>query len=173
MRSNTKSSHRRRTTLCVESLEGKTLLSSGGLMHHVAPQVTAAPLITQATAAFSGRLTGRYSNVHAPHFAYIQSFLTSGTLTGTGSTKLVGTLFVRPSAPAGHFTGQLVMRNNGGSMILNVFASGTPGTYTYKVAVAFGSDSAFKGSTGTLTTALSPTFTAPYYSQGNATLTFA
>jgi hypothetical protein len=165
--------NRRRTQLTVESLEGKTLLSTASAMHHLAHHATAAPIVTHATSAFTGTLTGPYSSVHVPSFAYIQSFATSGTLTGLGSTHLYGTLFVRPSAPAGKPVGQVVMHNSGGTMIVNVFSSATAGTYSYKVALAFGSDTAFKGDTGALTITLSPNFSVPYYTSGQSTMTFS
>jgi hypothetical protein len=164
--------NRRRTQLRVESLEGKTLLSTGAVMHELAHHVKAVPIVADATAAFSGTLTGHYSNVHVPFFANIQSYAASGTLSGVGSTRLLGTLFVRPGAPAGRLLGQLVMRNNGGSMIVNVFASAAPGTYTYKVPRASGNDTPFKGGSGTLMITQSPTLSAPYYSQGQSTMTF-
>jgi hypothetical protein len=170
MRTYTK--NRRRTQLRVESLEGKTLLSPGAVMHELAHHVKAVPVVADATAAFSGTLTGPYSDVHVPFFANIQSYADSGTLSGTGSTRLVGTLFGRPDAPAGRSDGQLVMRNDGGSMIVRVFTSATAGTFTYKVAHAGGSDTAFKGGTGTLIITQSQTFSAPYYSQGQSTMTF-
>jgi len=160
--------NRRRTQLRVESLEGKALLSAGFMMHHV----SAAPIVTQATAAFSGTLTGRYSDVHVPFFADIQSYSTSGTLSGVGSTHLYATLFVRPGAPAGRFAGQLLMRNNGGSMVVNVFQSAMPGIYSYKVALASGSDTAFKGGTGTLSITQTPSFMVPNYSFGQSAMTF-
>jgi len=170
MRNYTK--NRRRPQLRVESLEGKTLLSAGSVMHHVAQHVAAAPIVAQAAAAFSGTLTGPYSSVHAPYYAYIQSYSTSGTLSGVGSTHLYGTLIVRPHTPAGRFDGQLVLRNSGGTMILNVYASGTPATYFYKVVVARGSDAPFKGGSGSLTIAQSPTFSVPYYSYGQSRMAF-
>lgn len=164
--------NRRRMHLQVESLEGKTLLSTGAGMHEFAHHVKATPIIADATATFSGTLTGHYSDVHIPYFADIQSYFASGTLIGTGSTRLAGTLLVRPSAPTGRPIGQLVMHNNGGSMIINVSVSGTAGTYTYKVAHAHGNDAAFKGGTGTLMVTQSQTFSVPYYSQGQSTMTF-
>jgi hypothetical protein len=117
-------------------------------------------------------LTGFYSNVHVPFFANILSYVTSGTLSGVGSTHLRGTLFVRPGAPVGRLDGQLVMRNNGGSMVVNVFQSAMPGTYTYKVALASGSDTAFKGGSGTLVITQVPTFSSHYYAFGQSTMTF-
>jgi hypothetical protein len=164
--------NRRRMQLQVESLEGKTLLSTGAVMHELAHHVKAAPIVADATATFSGTLTGQYSDVHVPYFANIQSYVASGTLTGTGSTRLAGTLLVRPSATPGRSFGQLVMHNNGGSMIINISVSGTAGTYTYKVAHAHGNDTAFKGGTGTLMITQSQTFSVSYYSQGQSTMTF-
>jgi hypothetical protein len=165
--------NRRRTQPQVESLEGKSLLSGGSVMHQVVPHVTAAPIVAQATAAFSGTLMGSYSSVHAPFFANIQSYVTSGTLSGAGSTRLLGTLFVRSSTPVGRFVGQLLMRNTGGSMIVNVFQSAVPGTYSYKVALANGTDSAFKGGTGTLVITQIPTFSSTFFAFGQSTMTFS
>ncbi|HKI18664.1 MAG TPA: hypothetical protein VKA15_12330 [Isosphaeraceae bacterium] len=170
MRTYTK--NHRRTDLRVESLEGKALLSAGSAMHQVAPHLTAAQIVTQATAAFSGTLTGPYSNVHVPYAGYILSYATSGTLTGVGSTRLNGTLFVRPGGRAHRLVGQLVIRNDDGSMIVNVFQSAAPGTYAYKVARARGSDTAFNGGSGELMIAQAPTYSAPYYVSGQATMTF-
>jgi hypothetical protein len=130
-------------------------------------------MVSQATSAFTGTLTGRYNNVYAPGFAYILNYATSGTLTGPGSTHLVGTLFVRPGAPAGRFDGRLVLHNPGGSMILNVFSTATLGNYTYQVAFAGGSDAPFQGGTGTLTIKNNPTFHVPFYTSGHATMTFS
>jgi hypothetical protein len=157
--------NRRRTQLRVELLEGKTLLSAGAVAHHVAP--------AQATSAFTGTLTGHYNAVHAPFFANIENFVTAGTLSGIGRTHLYGTLFVRPSAPAGWVLGRLFMHNNGGGMTIKVFTSGTPETYSYQVVGAGGSDAGFRGDTGTLTITLSPNFRVPYYTSGHATMTFA
>ena len=165
--------NRRRTQPRVETLEGKTLLSSGSVMHHIAHHVTAAPIVSQATAAFSGTLTGSYSNVPVPFFANIQSYATAGTLSGVGDTRLLGTLFVRPGAPVGRFVGQLLMRNDGGSMIVNVFQSATPGAYSYKVALANGTDAAFKGGTGTLVITQTPTFSSRFFAYGQSTMTFS
>jgi hypothetical protein len=163
---------RLRTQPRVESLEGKTLLSAGSVMHHVAHHVTSAPIVAQAIPAFSGTLTGPYSDVHIPFFADIQSYSTTGTLTGVGSTHLYATLFVRPGAPAGRFAGQLLMRNNGGAMVVNVFQWAVPGTYSYKVALASGTDTAFRGGTGTLFITQMPSSMVPNYSFGQSTMTF-
>jgi hypothetical protein len=170
MRTYTK--NRLRTQPRVESLEGKALLSAGSAMQHAAHHVSSAPIIAQAIPAISGTLTGPYSDVHVPFFADIQSYSTSGTLTGVGSTHLYATLFVRPGAAAGRFAGQLLMRNNGGAMIVNVFQSAVAGTYSYRVALASGSDSAFRGGTGTLIITQMPTFMAHNYSFGQSTMTF-
>jgi hypothetical protein len=163
--------NRRRTQPRVEALEGKNLLSSGSVMHHVAPHVTAAPIVAQAT-AFSGSLTGSYSNVNAPGFAHILSYATSGTLSGVGSTRLGGTLFLRGGTRPGRLVGQLLMRNNGGSMIVNIVESGMPGNYSYTVARARGSDTAFKGGSGELMITQTPTFRVPFFVSGPATMTF-
>ena len=164
----TRDKNRRRVPLQVESLEGKTLLSGVSPMAH--PTVAA---IVAAQATITGTLTGPYSSVHAPFFAYIQSYNTTGTLTGVGSTHLAGTLFVRPSTPAGRFVGQFLVLNSGGSMILNVFASGATGIYSYHVAIANGSDAGFKGDMGTLTITQMPTFSVPYFTDGQSTVTFS
>jgi hypothetical protein len=163
--------NRQRTPLRVESLEGKTLLSTGSAMQHVAPHVTAAPIVAQA-ASFGGTLTGPYSNVNVPGFSHILSYATSGTLSGVGSTRLRGTLIVPGGARTGRLVGQLLMRNDGGSMILDVFQPAMPGNYTYNVARATGSDTAFKGGSGELMITQAPTFSAPYYVSGQATMTF-
>jgi hypothetical protein len=164
--------NRRRTQLSVESLEGKTLLSAGLMAHHVRHHVAAAPLVAQQSAAITGTLTGPYSNVSAPGFANILIYSTSGTLSGVGSARLRGSLFVRGNH-AGRFTGQFQVRNHGGKMIFNVFRTATLGTYTYKVAIAKGNDAAFKGATGTLTITQDPTFHVPFFTSGDATMTFS
>ncbi|HZW31701.1 MAG TPA: hypothetical protein VFF52_13395 [Isosphaeraceae bacterium] len=171
MRTSTK--RRRRTQPRGESLEEKTLLSTGSGMPQVAPHVTAAPLVTRAAAAFSGTLTGPYSNVSAPGFASIRSYAASGTLSGVGSARLRGTLFIRPGARAGRLVGQLDVRNTGGSMILNVSRSAAPGSYTYRVVVAHGSDTAFKGGSGTLGITQAQTLSVPFYTSGQSTMTFS
>ncbi len=169
MRANIKNS--RRAEPRIESLEGKTLLSTGSVMYRVARPVTAATIVAQA-AQFSGTLTGYYCNVHIPFAGYLLSYATSGTLSGVGATRLHGSLFARPDARAGRLAGQFVMRNSGGSMVVNVFPSATSGTNSYKVVRATGSDTAFKGGTGQLVTSQSPTFSVPYYTSGQAMMTF-
>jgi hypothetical protein len=163
--------NRRRTPLRVEALEGKTLLSAGSAMQHLAPQVTAAPLAAQA-AAFSGTLTGSYSNVDVPGFSHILSYATSGTLSGVGSTRLRGTLFPRGSNRPGRLAGQFRLRNNGGTMIVNVSQTAMPGDYTYSVARARGSDTAFMGASGQLMITQASNFSVPFYVSGQATMTF-
>jgi hypothetical protein len=164
--------NRGRTQLRVESLEGKTLLSTGTVMHQVARHVTIAPIVTQAPAPFSGLLTGVYSNVHAPGFANILSYRTSGTLTGTGFTRLRGSLFARRHLPTGNLIGQLQMRNTGGAMILNVFRIGTPGTYSYTVVRARGADTVFLNENGTVMITQHRTLRVPFVTSGQATMTF-
>jgi hypothetical protein len=162
----------RRTQLRVESLEGKTLLSAGSVMQQVVHHVASAPIVAQAPVEFSGTLTGPYTNTHVPGFSNILAYKTSGTLSGVGSTHLRGTLILRSGGPASRVAGQFTMRNTGGSMILNVFKTTTRGTYSYKVAVARGSDTAFKGSTGTLTITQVPTLNVPFFISGQSTMTF-
>lgn len=163
--------NRRRTPLRVESLEGKTLLSTGSVMPDVAPQVTAAPIVAQA-AAFSGMLTGTYSNANIPGFSHLLSYVASGTLSGVGSTHLRGTLIPRGGHRPGRLVGQLLMHNSGGSMVVNVFQSATSGSDTYKVARATGSDTAYHGGSGALTITQSSTLSVPFFSFGQATFTF-
>jgi hypothetical protein len=158
------------TRLRVESLEGKTLLSAGAMMPHVTHHVSPPPMVVESTSAFSGTLTGSYSTAHGiPFVSNVLSYATSGTLSHVGSTSLRGTLVQRPSRPPGAVT----LRNNGGSMILDVFRSGAPGTFTYKVVRARGSDTGFKGDTGTLTIKLHQSVSVPYYTYGQATTTFS
>ena len=160
--------NRRRVGLQVEPLEGKIQLSAGLASHHAAMTAAAA---AQA-ASFSGTLTGVYSNVHIPFAGYQLNFSTSGTLSGPGSTHLNGSIFVRPSSRGRVGVGQFALRNNGGSMILRVFRTPTPGTYTYRVIRAFGGDAAFKGGTGSVAIVQNPTQSYPYYVSGQATMTF-
>ena len=162
----------RHTDLRVESLEGKTLLSAGSVSHHVASHTVNTAVVAHAAAEFSGTLTGIYSNVHIPFAGYQLNYATSGTLSGVGSTRLHGSIFVRSSTRTGLAVGQFVMSNSSGSMKVNVFRSATPGTYTYKVTRAFGSDSAYKGGSGTLMISQTPTHSFPYYVSGRATMIF-
>ncbi len=134
---------------------------------------TAAPIVAQAPAALSGTLTGTYSNIHIPFAGYLLNYATSGTLTGIGTTHLHGSMFVRPRAGLNRAAGQFAMRNSGGAMTLHVFETATAGTYTYKVVRAKHSDSAFKGETGQLLITQVPTYSAPYYVSGQATMTFS
>ncbi len=163
--------NRRRVSLQVEPLEGKTLLSAGLASHHAADHAMTAAVVAKA-ASFSGTLTGVYSNVHIPFAGYLLNFSTSGTLSGPGSTHLHGSIFARPGAHGRVAIGQFLMSSDGGSMILRVFRTPTQGTYTYRVIRAFGGDAAYKGSTGTLTTVQNPTRSYPYFVSGQATMTF-
>jgi hypothetical protein len=148
------------------------LLSAGLVMPHIAHHAVSAPIVAQAPAEFSGTLTGPYSNIHVPGFSNILAYKTSGTLSGVGSTHLRGTLIPRSSGPASQVAGQLMLRNSGGTMIVNVFRSATQGTYRYKVARARGSDTAYRGGIGTLAITQVPTLTVPFYTSGQSTMTF-
>jgi hypothetical protein len=141
-------------------------------MERVAPHGKAAPIVAQATGAFTGTLTGSYSNINAPGFANVLSYATSGTLTGVGSTHLRGSLFVRGGGHPGRRIGQLLLRNTGGAMNVSVFQTATAGIDTYQVARARGSDAAFLGASGELTITRSQTINVPFYSSGQVTMTF-
>jgi hypothetical protein len=158
----------------VEALEGKTLLStSTGLMgQHWAHHVMNASAIAQVAAPLSGTLSGIYSNVHIPLAGYLLNYSTSGSLTPVGSAHLHGSIFARPGHRAGRGSGQFSVRNNGGSMAINVFASATAGAYTYRVIRAFGTDASYRGGTGAVTIAQNPTHSDPFYVSGQATMTF-
>jgi hypothetical protein len=164
--------NRRRTPLRVEALEGKTLLSAGSAMQHAVPHVMAAPIVDQA-AAFSGTLTGQYSNVNIPGFSHMLNYATSGTLTGVGATRLRGTLIPRGGNRPGRLAGEFRLRNSGGTMLVNVYQSATPGDYTYSVVRARGSDAAFNGGSGTLVIRQASSLSVPFYVSGQATITFA
>lgn len=164
--------YRRCIRLQVESLEGKTLLSTGLVTHPVAHHHTTAAIVSHAAAEFSGTLTGIYSNVHIPFAGYLLNYATSGTLSGVGSTNLHGSIFVRPGARVRLASGRLILRNSGGSMTINVIQSAAPGTYTYRVVRAFGTDSAYWRGRGTLTITQIPTQSFPYYISGDATMIF-
>jgi hypothetical protein len=167
----TRTKNRLRTQLRVESLEVKILLSTGSLMRQVAPLMRVAPIVAQA-AGFSGTLAGSYSKVNAPGFANVLSYDTSGSLTGAGSTHLRGTLFGRVRARTGGLIGQFKMHNNGSSMVLNVFRPTMRRTFPYKVVRARGSDTAFLGGRGTVMITQSQTINVPFYTSGQATMTF-
>ena len=119
----------------LESLEGKTLLSAGSAMQHVAPRLAAAPIVGQAV-SFRGTLAGSDSDVSVPGISHVVSFNTTGTLIGPGSTHLRGTLFARGNPRPGRLLGQLLLRNSGGSMTVNVYRSATAGTFTDTVVRA-------------------------------------
>ncbi len=169
MRTNT--NNRRRTELRVESLEGKTLLSAGGALHHAAHE---AAIVAQTPAPITGSLSGRYSNIHIPYAGYLLNYNTSGTLTPAGSSHLYGTLLVRGATPhAGRFVGRFFVHNDGGSMTLRVYQTAVAGTDTYTVGRASGNDSTYQGDTGTLTITQNPTYSYPYYTAGTATVTLS
>ena len=112
-----------------ESLEGKSLLSAGPAMQYVAPGQAAAPIVGQA-ASFRGTLAGSDSDRSVDGISHVVSFKTAGTLMGPGSTHLSGTLFSRGNSRPGQLLGQLLLRNSGGSMTVNVYRSATAGTFT-------------------------------------------
>jgi hypothetical protein len=155
----------------LESLEGKTLLSAGSAMQHVAPRLAAAPIVGQA-ASFRGMLAGSDSDVSVPGISHVVSFNTTGTLIGPGSTHLRGTLFARENPRPGQFLGQLLLRNSGGSMTVNVYRTATAGTFTDTVVRARGSDTIYKGATGNLKITMSWAFNDPYYLYGQAAMKF-
>ena len=150
----------------LESLEGKTLLSAGSAMQHVAPRLAAAPIVGQAM-SFRGTLAGSNSDV-----SHVISFDTTGNLIGPGSTDLRGTLFAGGNPRPGRLLGQLLLRNSGGSMTVNVYQSATAGTFTDTVVRARGADTIYQGATGNLKIALSWDFGNPYYFHGQATMEF-
>ena len=158
----------------VEALEGKRLLSTatGLISQHSAHHVMTASAVAHVAAPFSGTLSGIYSNVHIPFAGYLLNYSTSGSLTPVGSAHLHGSIFARPGHRAGQASGQFSVRNDGGSMVINVFASATAGAYTYRVIRAFGTDASYQGGTGAVTIAQNPTHSYPYYVSGQATMTF-
>ena len=155
----------------LESLEGKTLLSAGSAMQHVAPRLAAAPIVGQAV-SFRGTLAGSDSDVSVSGISHAVSFNTIGTLIGPGSTHLRGTLFARGNPQPGQLLGQLLLRNSGGSMTVNVYRSATAGTFNDTVVRAWGVDTIYQGATGDLKITLSWDFGNPYYFHGLATMKF-
>ena len=153
----------------LETLEGKTLLSAGSAMQHVAPRLAATPIVGHA-ASFRGTLVGPDSaNVSG---ISIVSFNTTGTLKGPGLTHLRGTLFARENPRPGQLLGQLLLRNSGGSMTVNVYRSATAGTFTDTVVRARGADAIYQGATGNLKIAMSWAFNDPYYLHQQAWMKF-
>jgi hypothetical protein len=146
----------------LESLEGKTLLSAGSAMQHVAPRLAAAPNVGEAV-PFGGTLAGSDSDVSVPGISHVVSFKTTGSLAGPGSTHLRGTLFGRGNPRPGRLLGQLLLRNSGGSMTVNVYRSATAGTYTDTVVHAQGADTIYRGATGDLQIAMAWSYNDPYY----------
>ena len=155
----------------LESLEGKTLLSAGSAMQHVAPRLAAAGIVGQAV-SFGGTLAGSDSDRSFPGISHAVSFKTAGTLIGPGSTRLHGTLFARGNPRPGRLLGQLLLRNSGGSMTVYVYQSATAGTYTDTVVRARGADTVYKGATGNLQIAMSWTYNNPYYLYQQAWIKF-
>ena len=155
----------------LESLEGKNLLSAGSAMQHVAPHLAAAPIVGQAV-SFGGTLAGSDSDRSFPGIPHVVSFKTTGTLIGPGSTHLHGTLFARGNPRPGRLLGQLLLRNSGGSMTVNVYRSATAGTYTDTVVRARGADTIYQGATGNLKIAMSWAFNDPYYLYQQAWMKF-
>jgi hypothetical protein len=68
--------------------------------------------------------------------------------------------------------GQLLLHNSGGSMAVNVYRSDTPGTYTDTVVHARGTDTIYKGATGTLKIAMAWNNQLPYYFYQQAWMKF-
>jgi hypothetical protein len=155
----------------LESLEGKTLLSTGSAMQLVAPRLAAAHIVGQA-ASFRGTLAGSDSDVRAPGISHVVSFNTTGTLIGPGSTHLRGTLFARENPRPGRLLGQLHLRNIGGSMTVNVYRSATAGTFTDTVVRARGADTIYQGATGNLEIAMAWAFNNPQYFYQQAWMKF-
>ena len=155
----------------LESLEGKTLLSAGLAMQHVAPRLAAAPMVGQAV-SFGGTLAGSDSDRSFPGIPHAVSFKTTGTLIGPGSTQLRGTLFGRGNPQPGQSLGGLLLRNRGGSMTVNVYQTATAGTYTDTVVRARGADSIYQGATGNLKIAMSWAYNDPYYLYQQAWMKF-
>ena len=58
-------------------------------------------------------------------------------------------------------------------MRLRLYQTAVAGTDTYIVGHASGSDSIYQGDTGTLTITQDATFSAPYYTSGQATMTLS
>ena len=155
----------------LESLEGKTLLSASSVMQHVAPGLAAAPIVGQAV-SFRGTLAGSDSDRSFPGISHVVSFKTTGTLIGPGSTHLRGTLFARGNPQPGRLLGQLLLRNSGGSMTVNVYRSATAGTYTDTVVRARGADTIYQGASGNLKIAMSWAYNDPYYLYEQAWMKF-
>ena len=155
----------------LEALEGKTLLSAGSAVQHVAPRLAAAPIVGQAV-SFRGTLAGSDSDRSFPGMPHVVSFNTAGTLVGPGLTRLRGTVFARGNPRPGQSLGQLLLRNSGGSMTVNVYRSATPGTYTDTVVHAQGADTIYRGATGNLKIAMAWTFNNPYYFHQQAWMKF-
>ncbi len=162
--------NRRHTLFEVESLEGKIVLSAASAMPSIAPPAETAPLVAEA-ASFSGTVAGSYNVSNVPILSHIMSLSASGMLGGAGQSHVSGKLYEHKSGE-GRLVGQLSVTNSGGSMTLNVYQTGTAGTYLYRVANARGNDAAFRGQKGHLTIAHVQTLSVPFYTSGRAILTF-
>jgi hypothetical protein len=152
----------------LESLEGKTLLSAGSAIH-VAPRLAAVPMVGQA-ASFRGTLVG--SESASISGISIVGFNTTGTLKGPGLTHLRGTLYTLGNPQPGQLLGQLVLRNKGGSMKVNVYRSATAGTFTDTVVRARGADTIYRGATGNLKIGMALANNDPYYTFEQAWMKF-
>jgi hypothetical protein len=140
-------------------------------MQHVAPRLAAAPIVGQAV-SFRGTLTGPDSDVSVSGISHVVGFNLTGTLIGPGSTHLSGTLFARANPRPGRLLGQLLLRNRGGSMKVNVYRSATAGTFTDTVVRARGADAIYKGATGNLEIAMAWNNQLPYYLYQQAWMKF-
>ena len=128
--------------------------------------------VSHVAAQLSGTMTGIYSNIHIPFAGYLLNYSTSGTLTNIGSAQPARFNLARPSGRAGRAAGQFVVRNAGGSMTMNLHSSATTGAYSYNIIRETGVDGAYKGGTGLVTIAQTPTYSYPYFVSGQGTMTF-
>jgi hypothetical protein len=138
-------------------------------MQHVAPRLAAAPIVGQA-ASFGGTLVG--SDTPNVSGISIVSFNTTGILVGPGLTHLNGTLYALGKPRPGQFLGQLLLRNSGSSMKVNVYRSAIAGTFTDTVVRARGADTIYLGATGNLKIAMALNESLPYYTYQQAWMKF-
>lgn len=160
-------SNHRGARLGVESLEGKTLLSTGSVAGGLGNRVPA-----DAAALLSGSVAGFYGSTDIRGGGHVEYYTTSGTLSGIGSANLFDTLYIPLRTETLRRVGGFFIVNADGAMRTRVFASGSAGTYDYKVIGAHGSDAPYRLQTGTLTISQSPNFTKAFYVSGRATITF-
>ena len=154
----------------LESLEGKTLLSAGSAMLHVAPRLAAAPIVGQAV-SFRGTLAGSDSDVRVAGISHVVSFNTTGTLIGPGSTQLRGTLFARGNPRPGRLLGQLLLRTAAARWRSTSISRPQRGLSPTPWS-ARGADTIYKGVTGNLEIAMAWTFNDPYYLHQQAWMKF-